>query len=154
MFEVIKVKLSTRSRYGLKAIVDIAAQKPFATSIKSIAARQDIPVNYLEQIIFLLRKSGFVKSIRGAQGGYILNCDLNSTTVGDILRTLEGSLYPVKCLAHSKKELSSREACENCFTRSVWQKIYENINAAVDSVTIADLLDDYRKVYVAGGNDA
>lgn len=140
------MKLSTRSRYGLKAIVDIAAQNPLPTNIKNIAARQSIPENYLEQIISILKKAGFVKSIRGAQGGYIINCNPELTSVGDILRTLEGSLYPVDCLSDQNNNSSCKSSdCNCCFTKNVWMKIYENITSTIDSITLSNLIDDYRK---------
>lgn len=138
------MKLSTRSRYGLKAIVDIASQNFSPTCVKNIAARQNIPENYLEQIIAILKKFGFVKSIRGAQGGYILNCDPTLTTVGDVLRKLEGSLYPVNCL-ESVKNCNDAD-CNNCFTKNVWARIYDNISRAVDSITLNDLVNDYKKI--------
>ena len=146
------MKLSTRSRYGLKAIVDIAAQNPFPTTVKNIASRQNIPQNYLEQIISLLKKAGFVKSIRGSQGGYIINCNPDSTTVGDILRTLEGSLYPVECLSNAADNSCKTSDCKYCFTKSVWMKIHENISNTIDSITISNLIDDYKKLSAMEGD--
>ena len=100
---MVKIKLSTRSRYGLKAIVDIASQSQnnLPVSIKEIASRQNIPENYLEQIITMLKKSNLIKSIRGVHGGYILNCDPDIITVADILKILEDNLYFIDCLKNN-----------------------------------------------------
>lgn len=140
------MKLSTRSRYGLKAIVDIAGQNLCPTCVKSIAMRQNIPQNYLEQIIALLKKFSFVKSIRGARGGYVLNCNPDFTTVGDVLRVLEGSLSPVDCISLASTNSCNDADCGNCFTKSVWAKIHDNIVDAVDSITITDLVNDYKRL--------
>ena len=94
------MKLSTKGRYGLRAMIDLARYSEVEpVSINSIAARQNISERYLEQLVALLRKAGLVKSIRGATGGYILAKDAAEISVGDILRALEGSLEPVKCAA-------------------------------------------------------
>lgn len=140
------MKISTRSRYGLKAIVDIAAQYPMATNIKNIAQRQNIPKNYLDQILAILKKSGFIKSIRGAHGGYILDCDPVNTDVGSVLRALEGSLCLVNCLSDNPNNSCNNADCNSCFTKNVWAKIYENINSAIDSISINDLVEDYKKL--------
>ena len=92
------MKLSTKGRYGLRALIDLAqnsTEEP--VSITSIAERQEISERYLEQLMSKLKKSGIVKSIRGAAGGYILARPMEEISVGDILRALEGSLDPVDC---------------------------------------------------------
>ena len=94
------MKLSTKGRYGLRAMIDLARySEEEPVSISSIAARQDISERYLEQLVGLLKKAGLVRSIRGATGGYILARSAADISVGDILRALEGSLEPVKCAA-------------------------------------------------------
>lgn len=160
---MIKIKLSTKSRYGLKAIVDIASQSQnnFPVSIKNIAARQNIPENYLEQIIIMLKKSNLIKSIRGAHGGYILNCDPDITTVADILKVLEDNLYFIGCLKNNFDQdqdnknnnknnfcgsIKNKCVCESCFTKNIWLKIYKNIISAVDSITLNDLVKDYKNI--------
>lgn len=92
------MKLSTKGRYGLRAIVDIAVfgeKEPAAVS--AISERQDISIRYLEQLLSKLKKAGLVKSIRGAQGGYVLAGNAEDISVGDVLRALEGDLTPVDC---------------------------------------------------------
>ena len=97
------MKLSTKGRYGLRAMIDLARySENEPVSISSIAARQDISERYLEQLVGLLKKAGLVRSIRGATGGYVLARNSGEISVGDVLRALEGSLEPVKCAADRK----------------------------------------------------
>ena len=109
------MKLSTKGRYGLRAMIDLARYSEVEpVSINSIAARQNISERYLEQLVALLRKAGLVKSIRGATGGYILAKDAAEISVGDILRALEGSLEPVKCAAfYSEEGCMASDGCIN-----------------------------------------
>ena len=94
------MKLSTKGKYGLRAMIDLARySEKEPVSIGSVAARQGISERYLEQLVALLKKAGLVKSIRGASGGYVLEKKPSEISVGDILRALEGSLEPVKCAA-------------------------------------------------------
>jgi len=139
------MKLSTRSRYGLKAIVDIAAWGgDKCVSISSMAGRLGISENYLEQLIIKLKKAGIVESIRGAQGGYVLGRPAEEITVAEILTILEGSLYPVECLDGTGECSCGEGSCNPCVTRSVWQKMYDGIFDVVDSIKISDLAKDYK----------
>lgn len=106
--------------------------------VKDIAARQDISEKYLEQIISILNKAGYVKSVRGAQGGYKIAKDPSNYTVGMILRLTEGSLNPVACL---DDEVNECERCDTCETLGVWRELAKAINNVVDNVTIADLVE-------------
>lgn len=106
--------------------------------VKDIAARQEISEKYLEQIISILNKAGYVKSVRGAQGGYKIAKDPSNYTVGMILRLTEGSLNPVACL---DDEVNECERCDTCETLGVWKELAEAINNVVDNVTIADLVE-------------
>ena len=90
------MKISTKGRYGLRAVLDIAMQDE-AASVSSIAARQFISENYLEKLIAMLKKAGIVNSLRGAQGGYVLAKPAEEISVGEVLRALEGDLNPVDC---------------------------------------------------------
>lgn len=157
------MKISTRGRYGLKAMVDIAAQcgckdckcKPAPHSVctckcvnlKSIAERQGISEHYLEQLISPLKKAGLVKSVRGAKGGYTMNRSPKDITVGEILRALEGALYPVGCLEDSDNCQCGSANCDDCVTKPVWGKIYESFTNVVDSIMLEELVDDYRNVF-------
>ncbi|PYG87452.1 BadM/Rrf2 family transcriptional regulator [Ruminiclostridium sufflavum DSM 19573] len=136
------MKVSTKGRYGLKAVVDLAVKYDEGQiSLKSIAQRQGISENYLEQLFASLKKSGLVKSVRGAQGGYMLSKPADRITVGDVLRSLEGALCPVECI-----DLDFPSECEKvdtCVTAPVWIKLRDKINEVVDSITIYDLVKDY-----------
>lgn len=141
------MKLSTKGRYGVKAMLDLALHNSEGQiSLKSIAERQDISENYLEQLFATLRKAGLVKSIRGSQGGYILSQEPESITIGSILRALEGSLAPVDCVSENDDANCSKADC--CVTRVVWTKIRDSINQVVDSITLSSLVDEYKKVQV------
>lgn len=109
--------------------------------IKEIAARQSISDKYLEQIISVLSRAGYVKSVRGAGGGYKLAHPVKSYTVGMILRLTEGSLAPVACLDDN---VNTCQRKNRCATLMVWEKLYEAINGVVDSITLEDLVE-YQK---------
>lgn len=137
------MKLSTKGRYGLRALIDLAQySEQEAVSISSIAQRQNISESYLEQLVAKLKKAGLVKSIRGAQGGYKLACPAASISVGDILRALEGNLEAVECTAHTQ------EGCDGsdlCVTKYVWQRINESIARTVDEMMLDQLVEESRK---------
>lgn len=143
------MKLSTRGRYGLRAIIDLARNSETEpVSIGSISARQDISEGYLEQLVALLKKAGLVKSIRGAGGGYVLAKEMKDISVGDVLRALEGSLEPVKCAAFYSDE--GCMASDGCVTKYVWQKINDSINQTVDEMHLDELVKDSREVNPQG----
>ena len=120
------MKISTRGRYALRLMLDLALADPEEyCSVKSIAARQQISEKYMEQIISQLVKAGFVRSVRGAQGGYTLAQPPAAITVGDVLRAMEGSLAPVECVAGDGPGC---ERSERCVTLEVWQKLKEAID--------------------------
>ena len=139
------MRISTRGRYGLRAMIDLAARGGGGASVtlKSIAQRQGISENYLEQLISPLKKAGYVKSIRGSLGGYILNKSAGDISVGDILRILEGDMYPVECLSDETLGSCGKAGCESCVTKPVWQKMYDSINDVLQSFSLADLARDY-----------
>jgi len=140
------MKLSTRGRYGVKAMFDLAlnfSDEP--VPIKSIAERQGLSEAYLEQLMAALRKAGLVKSIRGAQGGYVLSDSPDKITVGDIIRSLEGSMAPVDCVIEDEE--TDCEKAEYCVTRLVWERIRDSINRVIDSITLQDMIDDYRRLH-------
>lgn len=133
------MKISTKGRYALRLMLDLALNdtgKP--VRIKDIACRQDLSDKYLEQIISLLNTAGMVRSIRGAQGGYLLAKEPKDYTVGMILRITEGSLSPVECLS---ADVNTCERREECATLRVWEKLYAAINEVVDSITLQDLVE-------------
>ena len=137
------MKISTKGRYALRLMIDLAqnGDKGYVT-IKNISERQEISNKYLEQIISVLTHAGFVKSARGAQGGYKLAKPAEKYTVGMILRLIEGSLVPVSCM-EDKPNKCPRSG--NCETLPIWEKLSEAIDGVVDNITLADLLKDKGK---------
>lgn len=143
------MKLSTKGRYGLRALIDLAQySKDAPVSIMSISARQDISERYLEQLMSMLKKAGLVKSVRGAAGGYILAKDVKDISVGDVLRALEGSLEPVDC-AGLEPDGECRSA-DTCVTKYVWKRINESINRTVDEICLDQLVEESRRLNPEG----
>ena len=133
------MKISTKGRYAVRVMLDLAAHNTGEyIKVKNIAERQDLSEKYLEQIISILNKAGYVKSVRGAQGGYRIVGNPANYTVGMILRLTEGSLSPVACLDGPENEC---ERCDTCDTLAVWKDLEAAINNVVDHVTVADLLE-------------
>ena len=116
-------------------------------SIKSIAQDQSISETYLEQLFSTLRKSGIVKSTRGANGGYILADEPSKITVGAVLSALEGPLAPAGCV------MGSCESSPECATHAIWMRIYDGINNVVNSITFQTMLDDYNNISQAASPD-
>lgn len=136
------MKISTRGRYALRLMLDLALNdKDQYITIKSISERQEISGKYLEQIISVLSRSGYVKSVRGAQGGYKLAKPAEEYTVGMILRLIEGSLAPVACMDDDPNQCVR---CGKCATLGVWEKINKAVSDVVDNVTLADLAEEQR----------
>lgn len=136
------MKLSTKGRYGLRAVLDLAMHaEEEAVALSSIAERQSISISYLEQLIAKLKKAGIVNSIRGAQGGYVLAKEKKDISVGDILRALEGDLNPVNCSELTGGE-SQCNGSDLCVTKYVWKRISDSINNTVDEITLAELVEE------------
>lgn len=145
------MKLSTKGRYGLRAVVDLALNgEQEAVALSSIAERQGISISYLEQLIAKLKKAGIVNSIRGAQGGYILAKEPEEISVGDILRALEGDLNPVDC-AEIEGSSNTCIGANLCVTKYVWMRISDSINNTVDTMLLSELLEEGKRI--ASGNE-
>lgn len=135
------MKISTKGRYGLRVMLDLAVlngEGPIP--LRTIAMRQNISEKYSEQIITQLHRIGLVQSFRGAQGGYLLATDPQNITVGQILRALEGSMAPVYCVG------PNAEPCERedyCVTVGVWRKIRDAVDSVIDTISLQDLVNDY-----------
>lgn len=137
------MKISTKGRYAVRVMMDLALHNTGeCIKVKDIAERQSISEKYLEQIIGILNKAGYVKSVRGAQGGYRLTRQPAEYTVGMILRLTEGSLAPVACL---EADSISCDRIDTCETLQVWKDLYDAINQVVDNVTVADLVEQHNK---------
>jgi len=138
------VKISTKGRYGLRAMVDLAVYSiGDHVSLKNIAERQNISEGYLEQVFSTLRKAGLINSIKGAQGGYVLAAKPADITVGAILRALEGNLSVI-----DEKDLSEKtnDSIEDCIRENVWNAINISINTVVDGISLEDLVNEYKKM--------
>ena len=133
------MKISTKGRYALRLMMDLAENNTGSPiSLKDVAKRQDISDKYLEQIISILNKAGYVRSVRGAQGGYMLKMEPQNYTVGMILRQTEGSLAPVACIEDDEIVCDRQQ---QCVTSIVYKKINDAISGVVDNITLQELVD-------------
>lgn len=135
------MKISTKGRYGLRAMLDLAVNSGSHVSIGAIAERQNVSANYLEQVFASLRKGGLVKSIKGAQGGYILADKPANISVGRILRVLEGDLAVV-----ADDNALTDNQMEYCLKNAVWDKLNASINQVADSIMLEDLINQYNQL--------
>ena len=141
------MKLSTKGRYGLKAMFQLAVyygEGP--VPLKNVAEEQNFSENYLEQLVSVLKKDGFLESVRGAQGGYMLAKPPKDITVGNILRTLEGDMAPADCVIDDEMYKCERE--EYCVTKLVWARIRDSINDVIDAITLQDMVDEHNKLMI------
>jgi len=132
------MKLSTRTRYGIRAILELAqsnGKRPL--QLRIIAQHQDISVKYLEQLMSILRSAGFVRSMRGAKGGYMLAKAPNQVKLSDVFDCLEGHVTTVECV--EDKNYCARAA--DCIARQVWAQVQEAIKDVLQSITLQDLVD-------------
>lgn len=132
------MKISTKGRYALRMMVDIAQRNTGEpVSIRDISARQDISIKYLEQIVSVLVRAGYLRSIRGPQGGYMLTKKPSEYTAGDILRVTEGNLHPVDCLVD---EVNQCPRADTCVTLRLWKELDAAITGVVDRYTLEDMV--------------
>ena len=133
------MKISTKGRYAVRMMIDLAIMGGDApVRVKEIAARQDISIKYMEQIITILSRAGFLKSIRGPHGGYRLARAPKEYTIGMILRLTEGNLAPVSCL---EDELNQCPRHKTCATLRLWKELDAAISGVVDKYTLEDLVN-------------
>ena len=133
------MKISTKGRYALRVMLDIAMHDDGKfIPLKDIAMRQELTVKYLEQIISLLNKAGYLQSLRGNSGGYRLTKRPDEYIIGDILRITEGSMAPVACLDDHPNQC---ERASSCKTLQMWENFYKLINEYFDGITLEDLLE-------------
>lgn len=140
MSEGDSLKISTKGRYALRMMYDLAVnQNDGYISLKEISERQEISKKYLEQIVPILSKSGLLRTTRGNQGGYRLAKAPEDYTVAEILRAVEGSLAPVACLDTSPN-ICPKAA--NCPTLPVWEGLNDVINNYLESITLRDMVEN------------
>ncbi len=133
------MKISTKGRYAIRLMIDVAEHENSGNvSIKDVAKRQNISLKYLEQIVNLLCKAGFLRSRRGSQGGYQLTRPPEEYTAADILRVTEGNLAPVSCLETEENTCPNRGRCS---TIKMWEGLYKAVVDYLSAVTVADLLE-------------
>ncbi|MDR2158837.1 MAG: Rrf2 family transcriptional regulator [Treponema sp.] len=136
------MKISTKGRYSLEALLYMALlPEGEFVSTRAIAENTGISDGYLEQLFIPLRKAGIVRGIRGPQGGYLPGREKSRITVGDILRTVEGSLEPVECVNSTDCPLRA-----DCISRHTWSELYREIAGCVDSISLEDLVEAYHAV--------
>ncbi len=137
------MKFSTKGRYALRMMLEFALHPGECTKINQVAERQQISDKYLEQIVTILSRAGYVKSRRGAQGGYYLTKDPSEYTIGMILRLTEGNLAPVSCM---EDEINQCSRSDNCACLMVWEKLDHAITEVIDSFTLADLVEEQKRL--------
>ena len=136
------MKLSTRTRYGMRATIELAQyDAPRPLQLKLIAERQDISVKYLEQLMSMLRSAGFVRSIRGSKGGYVLAKPPEQIKLSDLFHSLEGTVTTAECT--EDEDYCGRSA--DCAAREVWVKVETAINEVLSKITLADLVKSAKK---------
>ena len=134
------MKLTTKSRYGTRAMLDIALHSNNGpVQLKKIAKRQEISVKYLEQLLRTLKAAGLIRSIRGAQGGYLLNKKPGKITVFDIVNTLEGSLNTLSCI----RNFEHCHRASTCVTRDIWTELTTKITELLNSITLENLIEKH-----------
>lgn len=138
------MRLSTKGRYGVRALFDLALHSgDEAIALKSVAQRENISEKYLEHLFASLKKSGLIQSVRGAQGGYRLARPPEEITLGDIIRVLEGPIAPTDCVLDGGGNDCDRS--DRCVMRSIWCRVRDEINGILDSITLADIVEEEKK---------
>lgn len=136
--------LSTKGRYGLKAMFVLALQYGTGpVALSSIAQKQRLSINYLEQLFLPLRKAGLITSVRGAHGGYMLARAPKEITVGIILKTLEGPILAAECAVEDEADCGN---ANYCVTRLVWEKITMAVDHVIESVNLEDMVKDHQSI--------
>jgi len=143
------MRISTKGDYGIRALIELSHHYGEARPIQSgdIAARQNIPESYLEQLLTILRRAGFIRSMRGPQGGHALNRNPSEVKVSEVIAALEGSIMPIDCL----EESSQCSKSGGCAQRDMWAQVRDAVLAVLENTTIGDLAERDRQVAVSGG---
>ena len=134
------MRVSTKGRYAIRFMLDLALHNTGEpVRIKDVATRQNMSEKYLEQVVSILNKAGYVRSIRGPQGGYVLTRNPEDYTMGQILRLTEGDMVPVACLAD---DVNQCDRADSCVTLHFWKKLDDAISSVIDNTTLADLVEE------------
>jgi Rrf2 family protein len=140
------MKISTRGEYGLRALMELGIEPGKALSLRDIAGRQHISLDYLEQIVPALKNAGLVRARRGAQGGYQLAKDPHDITVYDALIALEGPFDPMTCLSGEASSVSCL-ASNSCAVQEVWREMKDAVEGVLKRITLAELLERQKQQY-------
>ncbi|NMA54681.1 MAG: Rrf2 family transcriptional regulator [Firmicutes bacterium] len=141
------MKLSTKGRYGMRAMLALARRYGDGPiPLKEVAEIESLSESYLEQLAGELRKAGLVRSVRGAQGGYYLAKEPALITAGDIIRVLEGPIGPVQCVIESPDMDDACDYAESCVERLLWQRLRDSMVKVLDSITLADLMAEGKRI--------
>ena len=142
------MKISTKGDYGIRALIELAHHygDPKPTQSAEIAARQGIPESYLEQLLTTLRRAGFIRSVRGPQGGHVLIREPEAVSVAEVIVALEGSILPIDCLDPS----SDCSKSGGCAQRDMWQAVKDGILGVLENTSIGDLAEKDRAVSAGG----
>ncbi len=132
------MKISYKGDYALKAILDLAQHYNSAINLEEIARRQDIPLKFLEQIMLVLRRTGFVLSKRGPKGGYFLARPPKDIYIGEVVRAIDGPIAPISCVADKSRTPCNFESC--CALRDVFEEVKNKISAVIDNISFAELV--------------
>jgi len=142
------MKISTRGEYGLRALMEMGLEPGKALSLRDIAGRQHISLDYLEQIVPALKNAGLIKARRGAQGGYSLAKSPNEITVFDALLALEGTFDPMACLSTPPEQNSvSCMASNHCAVQEVWREMKDAVEGVLKRITLAELVERQKQRY-------
>ncbi len=142
------MKISTKGRYALRMLIDLAVnQDEGFISLKDVAERQFISKKYLEQIVPMLNKAGILRTNRGNRGGYMLAKEPKELSIGDILRATEGNLAPVACLEYEPNTCPHKDDCSTLY---IWEGLYEVVANYLDNITLQDVID--RSISTHGGD--
>ena len=144
------MRLSTRGRYALRAMIDLALHTNGPVLRSAIAERQEISAHYIEQLFVKLRRAGLIESVRGPGGGYILAKSADQIKAGDIIRTVEGPIVLVDCVAPQQEDACHR--VDSCVTHLLWKRLLDKVAEVLDSVTLKDLCDQARELEEALSN--
>lgn len=140
------MKISTKGRYAVRTMIDLAYHsKKLPISLTRISVRQNISLNYLEQLFVKLRRAGLVKSLRGRGGGYLLARKAEDISLKNILLAVGENIYPVECLREDADNPSPCERLDGCVSRLVWKNLGDQIFKVLESINIKDLCEETEK---------
>ncbi|HAA37444.1 MAG TPA: AsnC family transcriptional regulator [Firmicutes bacterium] len=134
------MKVSAKGEYGVRAMAILALEfHEGPLPLRVIAERENISLQFLEQIFLPLRRAGLIESVRGAKGGYLLAKSPDQIRVGDILRVLEGPIAPVECVGKGSGKVCDRS--DACLTRGIWERLRDSMSEVLNDITLADVIN-------------